>query len=83
MNIAKIPHPPVAPEGFFIYRDGKTKIFFAVNGKVKACWIPAKKTEKGEMAGYWKEVNSLQKVTMEGEVVPLTDGEKMQFATAF
>ena len=82
-KVATIPRPPEGPEGYFVYRDGKNKLFFAVNGKVKACWIPPKKAEDGKKPGFWKEVNSLRKVTLDGEPVPLTEGEKMQFATAF
>ena len=82
-KVANITRPPEGPKGFFVYRDGKTKIFFAVNGKVNACWIPPKKAEDGPKPGVWKEVNSLRKVTLDGEIHPLTEGEKMQFATAF
>lgn len=82
-KVANIPRPPEGPRGYFVYRDKINKLFFAVNGKVKACWIPPKKVEGSEMPGFWKEVKSLKKVTVTGELIPLTMGEKMQLATAF
>lgn len=74
---------PEGPKGFLVYR-GIYGIPFTTNGKVSGSWIPPstlpKEMGNKEMPGYWADVNSNNKLNMNGDVVPATLEERLQRA---
>ena len=84
-EIVKPTKRPEGPIDYFVYK-GVFGIYFATNGRTLACWIkPCKKLcgdgNEVNLPGYWKDVHSTQKVTMEGEFVQLTADEAWQHST--
>lgn len=84
-EIVKPMKKPEGPVDYFVYK-GEYGIYFATNGKTRACWIkPCKKLcDDGNeitLPGYWKDVDSAKKVTMEGALVPITTDEAWQHST--
>ena len=81
-NMAK---KPEGPKDFFVYK-GEFGIYFATNGRVKACWIKpctlCIDDEKKILPGFWKDVNSNKKVEMDGTtLVKMSNDEMWQHAT--
>ena len=69
-EIVKPTKRPEGPIDYFVYK-GVFGIYFATNGRTLACWIkPCKKLcddgNEVNLPGYWKDVHSTQKVTMDG-----------------
>ena len=80
-EIVKPTKRPEGPIDYFVYK-GVFGIYFATNGRTLACWIkPCKKLcddgNEVNLPGYWKDVHSTQKVTMDGEFVQLTADEAL------
>lgn len=84
-EIVKPTKRPEGPIDYFVYK-GVFGVYFATNGRTLACWIkPCKKLcddgNEVNLPGYWKDVHSTQKVTMDGEFVQLTADEAWQHST--